>query len=200
MKCLTLSEFQRWAGSFNVRIDGDRNLLFPEKLTQIMSVLPQKASALFAFSISLVDWLPPNIEHALYLSNWETYPPDQMVIIEKLRLGCGETRHVIDAPAHLFEGLPVGNRYEIDEPARLIDNQTIQESATMAGLIFLALTFSWQGYLLAKNCNDHIYLGDEFMVFYSDSDEKIRVTHELLAAFKLKVIQNAKEAWRRSDT
>jgi hypothetical protein len=195
MKCLTLSEFQGWAGSFDVCVDGNRNLLFPKELTQVMSVLPQSASQLFAFSTSLLSWLPPNVERALYLSNWETYPPDQMVVIKKLRLGCGEARHVIDAPVHLFEGLPVGNRYEIDEPARLIDNQTIQESAAMAGLIFLAMTFSWQGYILAKNCNDHVYLGDEFIAFKSDDHEKLRAAHKLLAAFKLKVIQDAKEAW-----
>ncbi|MGA2051902.1 MAG: hypothetical protein ABSH19_01185 [Opitutales bacterium] len=192
---MTLSEFQEWTGYFNLRVESNRDLLFPKELTKIMSVFPKNTGKLFAFSTSLVDWLPRNIERAMYLSSWETYPPDQMVIMKKFRLGCGESRNVIDAPAHLFESQPIGNRYDMDEPARLGENRIVQESAEMAGLIFLAITFQWQGYILAKNCLDHIYLGDEFIVFHSDDSEKLKVTHELLAAYKLKVIQDAKAAW-----
>jgi hypothetical protein len=186
MICLTPPEFQEWASSFNVRVESNRNLVFAKEFAKVMSGLPEKASSLFAFSTALVEWLPPNIERAFYLSDWPLYTPEQMIVFNKLRLVCGESRHLIDAPAHLFDGRSLLDRYDTDDIPRLTADPVLQECTVMAGLIFLAMTFQWQGYILAKDDSAHVYLGDEFIVFFTNGDERLGHTRELLNRFKLK--------------
>jgi len=67
----------------------------------------------------------------------------------------------------------------------------------MGGLIFLILTFEWHGYLISEGHSDHIYLGDAFIVFKSESDEKLNEARALLAQFKLKIIDRMEDAWTK---
>ncbi len=186
MKCLTPPKFREWVGSLNAHVESNRNIVFAKKFANIMSGLPQQASSLFAFSTALIEWLPPNIERAFYLSDWPLYTPEQMIVFNQLRSFCGESRHLIDAPAHLFDGRSLPDGYDIEDIPRLTADPVLQECAVMAGLIFLALTFQWQGYILAKDDSGHVYLGDEFIAFFASGDERLEQTRELLTRFKLK--------------
>ena len=179
MKCLTYEETRIWLDSFSVKIGEHRHLSFASFQNRLMVTLPREAHRLQSLSSCLNDWLPNNHSRLLWLSNWETDPPEQIVLFEKVRLGCGESRHVIDAPAHLFEA-PI-----------------LQERVVLSGLVFLILALNWEGYLVADSCNDHVYLGDECLSFFSADDKKLKVATDMVQSFGLKVITDIKEAWRK---
>ena len=178
MKCLTYDESQKWLASMGVRIDENRNLWFSKEQEKIMSTMPKRALTLNFFSARLTDWLPVDFSRMLWLSSWETYPPDQFILFGKTRLGCGESRTPIEAPGHLFE------------------SSTEEEKAIMTGLIFLIMAFNWEGYIVAKNHNDYIYLGDEHIVFSSADGNKMAEASKLITDHKLEIIKDVKEAWK----
>jgi hypothetical protein len=170
MKCLTYNESKDWLASIDVQIDGNRNLLLPMRPENVMTTMPKRAKALSFFSARLADWFPVDCNRLFWLSNWETYPPDQFIIFGKIRLGCGESRAPIEAPGHLFE------------------SSTEEENAIMAGLIFLITAFNWEAYIVAENRKDYIFLGDEYVVFSSANVERLKQASEVIADFKLEVI------------
>jgi hypothetical protein len=178
MKCLTYDESQKWLGSMGVRIDGNRNLLLPIRPENVMTTMPKRALALSSFSTRLTDWFPADCGRLLWLSSWETYPPDQFIIFGKIRLGCGESRTPIEAPGHLFE------------------SSTEEGNAVMAGLIFLITAFNWEAYIVAANHNDYIFLGDEHIVFSSANKTKMEEASKLISDYKLEVITDIKNAWK----
>lgn len=178
MKCLTYGESQKWLAAIDVQIDGNRNLLLPIRPENVMTTMPQKAFALNFFSARLTDWFTPNSSRMIWLSNWETYPSDQFILFQKFRLGCGETRTPIEAPGHLFE------------------NSTEEENAIFTAFVFFVMAFNWQAYIVAKNHNDYIYLGDEYIVFSSTDEEKLKQVSELRSNWKLEIIKEIKEAWK----
>jgi hypothetical protein len=115
----------------------------------------------------------------LWLSNWETYPSNQIIFFETVRRGCKEDRHIIDAPGHLFES----SAYDInDYESRTPDDE--QENAVMSGLLLLMICFTWDGYLITPN-QDCIILDDNCLTFCSWDDSKIEEAYELAAIFKL---------------
>jgi len=175
MKCLTYSESENWLGSKGIQIDGYRNLVFSKKHKQVILTLPKNALALSYFSAQLINWIPSHPNRMLWLSNWETDPPDQIVLFETIRLGCGESRPTIEVPGHLF------------------DDATAQQNAILTGLSFIVLAFNWQGYLVGHS--DYIYLGDEFVRFGVASEERLASVFSLAEEFKLKVVKDIKEAW-----
>src|SRR5256885_17212857 len=103
MKCLTYDESQKWLALKNVRIDENRNLWFAREQERIMMTTPKRALAMHCFSEQLTDWIPSGSNCMFWLSNWSTDPPNQLALFELVRFACGEPRHIIDAPGHLFD-------------------------------------------------------------------------------------------------
>jgi hypothetical protein len=187
MKCLTLHEFDQWGTTFGFCVEHPRNLQFAKELKQVTCSPPPEPDRLFGFATRLVEWLPQNVERVFYLSDWPLYTPEEMIFFMKIRMASGESRDPMDSPAHWFDGQSVPDRYESDDIPSLTANPVLQECAVMAGLIFLALTFQWQGYIIAKDCSDHIYLGDASITFFQDNAEEAANTRKLLSDFNLKV-------------
>jgi hypothetical protein len=178
MKCLTFEESQNWFSSSGVRIDENRNLRFRREHERIMTTMPKGASALSHLSTRLADWIAGDAGRILWLSNWETYPAERLIQFETMRLGCGEPRHIIDSPGHLFE------------------QSTEQENAVLAGLIFLIMTFNWEGYIVPQNQDEFVYLGDEYIVFSSGTTAKFKEVTDIVSTFHLKLIEEVMEAWK----
>jgi hypothetical protein len=103
VKCLTQVESKNWFAAKGIQIDEYRNLVFSKKHKQVILTLPRNALALDYFSAQLTHWISTPQNRMLWLSNWETDPPDQIVLFETLRLGCGESRPAIEVPGHLFD-------------------------------------------------------------------------------------------------
>lgn len=177
MKCLSSEESRDWLASTNVQIDGNNNLLLPKRPGEIMATMPKRVDNLIYFSARLTDWFPNSFSRIIWLSDWQTFP-FQLIPFEKIRLGCGETRPLVDAPGHLFEG-----------PAE-------EESAIMAGLIFLVMAYNWSAYVVVKNCMDYVYLGDEYIIFSSADKKKMEEASKLINDYKLEVITDIKNAWK----
>ena len=178
MKCLTYAEAKDWLASIDVNIDGNRNLLLPIRPENIMTTIPKRSNALNSFAARLTDWLPCDFERMIWLSSWETHPPEPFILFGKIRLGCGESRTPIEAPAHLFE------------------SSGVEENAILTGLMFFILAFNWEGYVVAKNHKDYIYLGDEHLVFSSPDGKKMENVSKLISDFKLEIIKDVREAWK----
>src|SRR6266436_7441253 len=177
MKCLTYSESQAWFAAIGVKIVNYRNISFPQSATKRRCIflpnLELDASRVTSLSTQLVDWLPNACERMLWLKNWETYPPDQTMLFEAVRRGCQESRHIIDAPGHLFQS----SQYDRKD----YDTRTAQdheENAVMWGLLLLMIMLNWDGYLVAPN-GDCIEIGDMSIAISSSDDAKITEAHEI---------------------
>jgi hypothetical protein len=178
MKCFTYDESQKWLASMHVRIDENRNLWFSSEQEKIMTTMPRGAAALNRLSAELAQWLSCHSSRMLWLSNWQTDPAHPLILFEKIRIGCGELRHIIEAPGHLFE--------ESNE----------NESAILTGLMFLIMAFDWEAYVVTQNHGEFVYLGDEHIVYSSADGEKMKEVSSLNATFGLKKIEDIREAWK----
>ena len=118
----------------------------------------------------------------LWLKKWETYPSNEIIFVETVRIGCGESRHIVDAPGHIFEiGEFDGRNYE---SGMLQDNP---KNAVLSGFILLIMCFDWDVYILSKSSLDYIYLGDQRILFSSINKDKIQEAETLLHKFNLAV-------------
>jgi hypothetical protein len=184
MKCLTYVESEEWLAASAVKITEHRQLAFPTekrkaRRTLIVS-LPKEPLRIGLFSDQLMDWLPNGCGRMLWLSTWRTYPPNQPILFKTVRRGCGESRHIIDAPGHLFE-LSAYNGYENRTP------RDVQENAILAGFVLLMICFDWEGYIVTQNHDDYILLGDAYIEFFSTSGEKVKEASSLAEKFHLEL-------------
>jgi hypothetical protein len=182
MKCLTYDESEAWFASFGVRITEHRSLSFPPQSARerriLISDIKCDAPRLIFFSDQLVEWLPIGRDRMLWLNNWETYPPSQTIFFEKVRRGCNENRHIIEAPGHLFEQSTHG---KADYERRTVHEH--EETATMAGLLLLLVCFNWDGYLLGERGEHYIMIRDNGIVICSSRDSKIKEACTLAKKF-----------------
>ncbi len=172
MKCLTYAEAEAWFASFGVRISEHYSLSLPPRVsTERRIFIPNlqiDSTRLAFFSVQVVDWLANGCQRMLWLSNWETYTSNQAIFFERVRLGCNENRHLIEAPGHLFESSSY-DRGDYDSRTA-IDHQ---ENAILSGLFLLMVSFNWDGYLVAQNQCDYVMLRDRGVMFFSPHDSKI---------------------------
>jgi len=187
MKCLTLVECQQRLAPSGVSISEHGYFIFPKRQGSapyvIKTDLPIGASKLMWFFSALVDWLPNGCNRMLWLSKWLTYPPDQVVVFEKLRRGCGELRHIVEAPGHLF----VSSTYENYEGKSDCD---VEEDGILAAMLLLMVSFDWEGYLVADNSDDRILIGDEYLEFCSVDILRIQRIIKIAKSYKLKYESN----------
>src|SRR6266481_9062935 len=107
MKCLTYAESEAWFADFGVEIVRYCHLSFSgwaaKRRCIFVPNIVLDASSLGRPSAELVDWLPNGCERMLWPTNWSTYQPNPTILFETIRRGCNESRHIIDAPGHLFQ-------------------------------------------------------------------------------------------------
>lgn len=161
----------------------DRSISFSRRGGKVRRIfLPHleiDASKLVYLSTQLVDWLPNDCERMLWLRNWHTYPPDQVILFETVRRGCEETRSIIDAPGHLFQSSAYDRQ---DYESRT--NYDHKENATMWGLLLLMILLNWDGYLFAAN-RDYVELFDNALAISGTDDTTIKAAYVLADRFKL---------------
>lgn len=182
MKCLAHAASEQWLASFGVSINENDNLEFPKRLGRALHTLrmglPKDGTRWMWFFSSIVDWMPNDCSRMLWLYSWHTYPPYQDVVFEKLRRGCGEFRHIIDAPGHLFDS----SAYEDYESKTDSD---IQEDGVLAAMVLLMVLFDWEGYIVTNKSDDRILIGDEYLEFYSTDYNKIQQVIKIAKSYEL---------------
>jgi hypothetical protein len=184
LQFLSHDESQEWLGSFAVSINQNRALVFRHDVRRatkrLTAPLPEKPLRLTAFMKRVVDWLPRLGQRFLWISDWSTYPAHPIIFFETVRLGCGERRHIIDAPGCLFEPETGSVNQEFSE---------VPDTSTLIGFSLLVATFNWQAYLVTKQQTSHVHLGDDDISFVTTDDGKADAALELARIFDLKVTQ-----------
>ena len=107
-----------------------------------------------------------------------SYPRHPLAFFETARYGCGERRHIIDAPGLLIES---------DDGPKCQEFSESPNTPTFVGFALLVVIFDWQAYLIAKNETSHVYLGDEFISFSTADDSKLAEVLALAHRFELKI-------------
>jgi hypothetical protein len=181
MKSLSAVECQEWFSRFGVTIIGNHDLSFDNDVKgdrrTALGEVPKDPVRLAYFAAALISWLPRGRERMLWLKNWHTYPSDHMTFFEIVRAGCGEARHIKQAPGHIFES----TAYDDYERRTRRDEE---EEAIMSGLVVLIMCFDWETYLLAQNCDDYVYVGDNHVLFSSKNQRRIDEASELMRRFQ----------------
>jgi hypothetical protein len=177
MKGLTYGHAEEWLNDFDVQIGDHRHLHFSGQDTRLMVNLPKQPLRLSGLATSLVQWTSQGSTLMLWLSNWESDPPEPFHLFQAFRAGAGLSDSLIDVPAMSFE------------------SSTPSDLMMASNLIFLILAFNWEGYLLAEGDHDHIYLGDECFSFFSSKAQRLKNANQIVNSFDLKVLTNIKQAW-----
>lgn len=127
-----------------------------------------------------VDWLPRNYERFLWLSDWQTYPPHPLGIFELLRRGCGESRHIIDAPGCVFNpDLGLKDQEFSAEP----------DTVPLAGFILLLMNFDWAGYLVSQDAAfiSSVRFDDEVISFSTTDPTRLDDARSLCSQFHMTI-------------
>src|SRR6185312_1757777 len=94
------------------------------------------------------------------ITDWWSYQPFEMNLVEKLRLIHGEKRPLIEASGHLFEA---------------------KEKDDIIALFSLATAFGWKSYLYLPNQKTTLYNWEgDMMDFWTESDECHKAMAELI--------------------
>ena len=173
MKCLTDSESEQWLLSASMTINGpDLRPQWP--FTTLMTDVPRSLN-FSGFAKRAAGWISDRAERMLWISNWNTDPPEGLSLFEASRRGWGENRRLFEAPGHIFN--------------------SPDDSIILASYCCLILAFNWEGFVVAAKDREFIYLGDEHVVFSSSQSEKMNEATALRTAFGLKEITSIRQAW-----
>jgi hypothetical protein len=175
MKCLTDSESEQWLLSASMTIEPHSKLRPQWPFTTLMTDVPRCLN-LSGFASRAAGWISDRAERMLWISNWNTDPPEGLSLFEASRRGWGENRSLFEAPGHIFNNSP-------------------DDSIILASYCCLILAFNWEGFVVAAKDREFIYLGDEYVVFSSSQSEKMNEVTALRTAFHLKEITSGTQAW-----
>jgi hypothetical protein len=182
MKCLTPTETAAWLATFSVQRGSGNSLRFPVEMKKVMTTVAHDVATLRHMSFWLSEWWPESEKKLIVLTDWHFHTPDEGVIFEKIRNGCGEFRLFTDAPGHFFGGW---------------SDECAEDKALFMGIIFHMIGCSWFGFAASESGKQFLCFGDEFIEFFSNDSEKLAEISELVAIFKLRQITDMKEGVAR---
>ena len=163
MRVLDVDECRQWLNSSGLVIDPYRraNEPYPTPIDVYALADDPKLNCPHIVREAM-DWLPVSRERLMFIAEADVFVPDQKVVFEAIRRGCGATSDVAATPGHLFESSKAeGTHYE-DRSAL----DVFEESVAM-WLGGLALQWTWPGFFAVKDCAEHIELGDGYLRFVS---------------------------------
>ncbi|MDB2687629.1 hypothetical protein N9Y42_10505 [Mariniblastus sp.] len=98
MRCLTEQEIAKWLADRFVTPSPYTNAKSPANYVQFN--LPRRPLTNALFIGQLLELTDSEI--LVHITDWPTYMPAEMIIMDSLRHESKETRNLIDAPGHLF--------------------------------------------------------------------------------------------------
>ena len=145
MRCLDQSEIDQWLTKRRVTSEPYGKLDSPTHYCQFK--LPQRPLANAAFIREILALSEDEI--LVHVTDWPTYEPSEMAIVDSLRKASGESRYLIDAAGHLF---------------------TADESELAIALFGHTGNFEWNAYLYRPNDLATLYNWEgEFYDFWSEN-------------------------------
>jgi hypothetical protein len=162
MRFLTSEAAQQWLAPINAAIGKDRVISFGRnhegRVLRLDAEYPKTPRQITYFVERAVDWLPREHERLLWLSDWETYPPHPLKFFELVRLGCGERRHIIDAPGGIFNP---------DRGPKDQESSAEPDTIPLIGFVLLLMDFDWAGYLVSQDAASASFIcfNDEIVSF-----------------------------------
>lgn len=154
MRCLDQSEITQWLTERQVTPEPYGRSDLPTHYRQFE--LPSRPLANAAFVRRFLAM--SNDEILVHITDWSTYEPAEMAVVDSLRKASGESRHLIDAPGHLF-------------PA--------DESELAIALFGHAGNFEWNAYLYRPNDFATLYNWEGELYDFWSADAK---THAALTS------------------
>jgi hypothetical protein len=169
MKCFTPSECSEWLRKLEI-VEAPYSLDNSAEAYAFQFEPPSKPGRLTAFMRALFDAFGEFPGALLVFDDWSLYHPDEMAIIESLRRGHGEHRHLIDAPGHLF---------------------TSVEVAEAIGHCYLALMYGWSAYLYILSGAATVLFWEGDLVDIWSADEKVRhPVRAVIQTYELRLIHD----------
>jgi hypothetical protein len=180
VRCLTDTESDAWLKTLSVRRGSGNSLRFEGDMKNMMTTVAHDVATLRHMSFWLSEWWSESEKKLIVLTDWHFHTPDEGVIFEKIRNGCGESRLFADAPGHLFDGW---------------SDENAEDKALFMGVIFHIIGCNWFGFAASESGKQFLCFGDDFIEFFSNDPEKLTQVSELIAVFKLRQITDMREAW-----
>jgi hypothetical protein len=177
MRCLTYTDAQIWLNELGMRVSQAGDLEFssvdkrPSQTAQYKLVSDR--SNLWRVSELLANWFEHSQDRLLWLKYWETYPPGQLTLLEKARLGCGQDAEVSRAPWHLF-----APAVYVDFDAR--PPEAITEEGLLVAIIAQVIAFKWDAILFGEGRCEYLSISDGYGLFASKDASRLEAAKELL--------------------
>jgi hypothetical protein len=184
MKFLTTSEAQQWLMPLAATIGKDRAISFDlghkGRSLRLNAEFPKSPRQITYFVERAVDWLPRECERLLWISDWETYPPHPINFFELVRLGCGERRHIIDAPGCVFNP---------DRGPKDQEFSSEPDTFPLIGFVMLLMDFDWTGYLISQDATSAslVYFTDEVISFSTCDPTALEEARGLCSQFHMNI-------------
>jgi len=184
MKFLTTSEAQQWLTPLVATIGKDRAIYFgrdhKDRPLGLKAEFPKSLRQITYFVERAVDWLPRGYERLLWISDWETYPPHPINFFELVRLGCGERRHIIDAPGCVFNP---------DRGPKEQEFSAESDTFPLIGFVMLLMDFDWAGYLISQDAasTSVVYFNDEVISFSTSDPAALEEARGLCGQFHMNI-------------
>ena len=170
MRCLTKDECSAWLKEQGITEEPYEAEKCPTKFASQIDV-PSKPIGLSKLIRFLLVHCPRTFNGALLVArDWPFYTPDEMLVVDALRRCHGESRHLIEAPGHLF------------------GKDEIHECAALANLV---MTFGWSAYVYEINDGTtyNLWEGDLIDYWSDNSDVADHVT-KALKVFGLNLVRD----------
>jgi hypothetical protein len=130
------------------------------------------------FAEALIRWHPPATPRLLFVSAWNWDFPSVCDLFVAARNGLGETRPLLEAPAHYFDPYAYDERDQTE-----ISREQARETGILAGLIALIMIDGWDGWLIAGNA-DRIEFWEGNIFFYSHEAARLAAAEALMTEFE----------------
>ncbi len=163
MKCITESQIDEWLGQRSIHKDPYHGNASPTLYLQFYA--PTNHGRIDAFVRYYYNFIVPEVDSLIQMTDWGTYEQSEMIAIEGIRSNCGEDRMLIDAPGHILQ---------------------FGEKEIGISLFSLSASFAWSSYLYSPRDHSTLFNWEgEIFDFWTDSVHALSMIRIMLNQFDL---------------
>ena len=130
-----------------------------------------------------MDWLPVGRQRLMFIAGGESPWPDEKIVFEAIRRGCGATSDLTIAPGHLFDSSKGDRTHYEDRP--VLD---VSEESVAMWLGGLAVEWTWPGFIAVKECPEYIDLGDGYLRFISPTLSRLQAASAMCVRLGMRTL------------
>lgn len=163
MQCLTEPEASAWLRQRTIPEDPYHRDERPPFYLQFHAPSPHRHTD--AWVRQYWKRIIPGADAMVYMTDWGLYEQSEMIAVMGIRNSQGESRPLIEAPAHAV---------------------TAEACETGIGLFSLAVSFEWSSYLYSPMNRSTLYNWEgDILDFWTDSEEALAEMRRLVEEFGL---------------